>query len=772
MSDYPVHALARITRLTDRQLVDQLFAIGAPQSLVGLRYAVGTIIQILDRGASHEDLRGVIGEAEWRTLHDDLRAAADLPADLLKVPDRDKGYPRWMHRQVTQHPLYAALVSPSVRALTVAPDGVSICTILLAYGGMAYRSFGSRDDYARSLTHDAEVEWIGSEYRSSIAAAGLALRTSHLETAAQCWLPDPAMPPYEYRFRTRLADEKYVRSKTDNEVSAADEMSHRVAHLVQIACGLKSPRSVDRPINDWSLETEREPSTEGGLTTDRQSSDEHGVVSTYVMQVAPATKADADVPAPERPVSYRTTITVIDVSKDTDGDLAHADAEGYRRSLAADSVETQLAKSHMDLCTAPALPTAREQADLAALLSFGSDALSADARRLACVIHATGRSDAQCLAAMYALSTEEPESDIEYLLDLRCWRIRIPAPAYEDASLWDISVCRPWQGFALLPDLVRAADRLGQENPVTLQGKRIVQYGKQSLRQLNKHLREHRSGPRKLRSEWIRKSTRRRLHAACNDDLPPALIHGGRRRNTETTIHYSSPDARHVESVYRNAFGAANCDSAMLNPAGVHVGSKLCPTDDFIRNWIRQAKSILRRTRRRDLITCHRIYVRYVALMVIHACALRATKDPHPDLVDPELLIAIIDDKSRRPGQSTRIQVLPAVVIELLNHYELHRLDVLREFGDLDKSPQDYPYFFDLRDGQIVELAPKHFRESIEGLSFPLPPSSMRRHMRTRLLECGEDAQSIDPTLSHWQRATSPQARHSTFPWLAGVTTR
>ena len=768
MSDFPVLALSQVTRLNDQALVDCLFSIGAPRSLVGLRYAVATIVQILDCASLHEDLRGLIGEADWRMLLEDLDSEKKLPEAIFEEPNRETSYPIWMHKSVTEHPLYTALVTPSVRTLASSTSSAAVCATLLAYGGRVFRQFGSRDLYAQSLLHSADAEWIGTDYRSSVAAASLSLRSRGKEQAAHSWLPDPAMPPNAFELATRLADDGFVKTKSDGELSDADKLSHDLAHLVQIASGMKSPRNVERQTSDGFGESEREPTTEGSLTTDRQSADEHGVITTYAMEVAPATKAEADVPAPERPVSYRTTITVIDESKNVDGELAHASADGFRRSLAADSVAKQLAKSHMDLCTAPALPTAREAQAVLAAIEENRSTLKADARRLACLIHATGRSDAQCLAARYSLSTIKQASDIEYLLDLRCWRIRIAAPAHEDTALWDTAVCRPWQDFALLPDLVRAGDRLGVADGGELVGKAIVRSGKTALQSLNKSLKAHPSGPRKLRSEWIRKSTRRRLHAACNDDLPAALIYAGRRRNTETTIHYSSPEARFIEALYCRAF-EANEPTVPLNPKGVCVGSKLCPTDTYIQKWVKHAKRILRRTRKGNLALCHRIYVRYVALMVIHACALRATKDPHPDLIDPELLIAIIDDKSRRPGQSTRLQVLPAVVLELLRHYETHRLEVLRKYGDLGKSPAQYPYFFDLRDGEIVELAPSHFREAIEGLSFPIPPGSMRRHMRTRLMESGIDAQMIDPAMSHFRSFTSPQAKTSTYPWLAAM---
>lgn len=769
MSDQPIHALSQVTRLSDESLLDRLFSIGAPRSLIGLRYAVHTIVTILDQPAIHDDLRGIAGEADWRTLHEDLRDASRLQADLVRTPDRENRYPRWMHRLVVQHPLYAALVTPSISALAHAQPTSTPCGALLIYGGKLFRAFGSREQFASSLTHDSEVQWLESKHRSSVAAASLALRSARTTTAADCWLPTLALAPNAFQFQVRLADEQYGRREGNAEPTAADELSHDLAHMIQIGCEMKTPRNVDGQAKDWSEETEREPSSEGTLTTDRHSADEHGVLATYVMEVAPATKADSDVPAPERPISYRTTISVIDVTKDRDGDLTHADAEGYRRALLADSAKKQVAKSLMDLVTAPALPTTRERSALNQLVERDGSELRADAARLACVIHATGRSDAQCLQAIYSLSTKEPEADVEYLLDRHCWRLSMPAPAHEDTALWDLSGCREWQGFANFPDLVGAAARFDLENTDDLIGKRIVREGKESLRRLSKGLRDLSFGPRKLRAGWLRKATRRRLHAACNDDLPPALIHGGRRKNTETAIHYSTLEARFVESVYRRAFGTAIDGVEWLNPPGVHVGSKLCPTDELLRTWIKRAKVVLRRSRKKDIASCHRIYVRYVALMVMHACALRATNDPRPDVIDIALGFAIIDDKSRRPGQSTRMLVLPAAVIELLDYYESHRLAVLREFGDLNKSPSDYPYFFDLYDGQIVELAPKHFRESIEGLSFPIPPNSMRRHMRTRLLELGEDAQSIDPMMSHWQRATSPQSNTSTFPWLAAM---
>lgn len=769
MSDYPIHALSRITRLSDESLLDRLFSIGAPRSLIGLHYAVHTIIQILDLPAINDDLRGIAGEADWRTLHEDLRVAEGLPPTLAHVPDRDKGYPRWMHSQVTQHPLYTALVTPSIRALAIAQRSATPCGALLIYGGKLFRSFGRRDSFAASLTHDADVQWINSEYRSSVAAASLALRSATSTMAAECWLPDLTLSTHAFQFQTRLADERYVRRNGSIEPTAADNLSHHLAHMIQIACAIKVPRSVDRPSNNWTEENEREPSSDGGLTTDRHNADEHGVLSTYVMEVAPATKADSDVPAPERPISYRTTISVIDLTKDRDEDLAQADAQGYRRALLADSAKKQVAKSQMDLATAPALPTARERSTLGKLVAAASSELRADAARLACIIHATGRSDAQCMQAIFSRSTIEPVADVEYLLDLRCWRLSMPAPAHEDTGLWDLSSCREWQGFANFPDLTGAAERIDIANANCQEGARIVREGAKSLRMLRAGLRDLSSGPRKLRPGWIRAATRRRLHAACSDDLPAALIYGGRRKNTETAIHYSTPAARFVESVYRQAFGSRDEDIEWLNPPGVHVGSKLCPTDQFVREWIKQAKAILRRTRKKDIVTCHRIYVRYVALMVMHACALRATKDPRPDVIDVLLRCAIVDDKSRRPGQSTRMLVLPTIVLELLDYYESHRLAVLREFGALDKSPSEYPYFFDLLDGEITKLAPKHFRESIEGLCFPVPPNSMRRHMRTRLMELGEDAQSIDPAMSHWRRSTSPQSNTSTFPWLAAM---
>ncbi|WP_373510940.1 hypothetical protein [Thiocapsa sp.] len=186
-------------------------------------------------------------------------------------------------------------------------------------------------------------------------------------------------------------------------------------------------------------------------------------------------------------------------------------------------------------------------------------------------------------------------------------------------------------------------------------------------------------------------------------------------------------------------------------------------------------------------IAYHNAYALYCLHFLLWGSGARSAHDPVPDLrfLHPQTGLLMISDKSRAGEYSTRLawigpdlvrqiddymKHLDALARRLLTYrpeiYERHRTTLTSWRGSAAPGQPKgglLALFFELDDGDLLQLTPQLATEVRLPEHLRLPPNCNRHYLATYLWErrCPHDL--IDAQLGHWQQGREPWGRSSTL---------
>ena len=174
-------------------------------------------------------------------------------------------------------------------------------------------------------------------------------------------------------------------------------------------------------------------------------------------------------------------------------------------------------------------------------------------------------------------------------------------------------------------------------------------------------------------------------------------------------------------------------------------------------------------------IEFHNLFVQYVAGWQMFETAMRAIRDPSPQLVDRvtnyfaftdgggnrKHWIAYISDKQRGTRYLDRLVSLSDNLISQLAEWDRHarQMRYLACAGGFE--PTEHVYFVMGANGAPSELKPSHFSES--GFELPYRINALRRLVRSHLSAAGVNGEIIDAYLGHGRRGTERWNKYSTL---------
>jgi hypothetical protein len=311
--------------------------------------------------------------------------------------------------------------------------------------------------------------------------------------------------------------------------------------------------------------------------------------------------------------------------------------------------------------------------------------------------------------------------------------------------------------------------------------------------------------------------------ARCQDRLDPvmaAYIRGVADVNAATQAYYRALDPRRICAAYSAlwdtvvAQAIAELDQAPPDwlagerstdaPEPItgdvpRIGSKKVPAlktvqaiATFLLDDLHRAADAMRAPWKRT-IAYHNAYARYCLHFLLWGSGARSAHDPLPDLrfLHRPTGLLMIGDKSRAGEYSTRLAWIGPDLVRQIDDYMRHLDEVARRL--LTYRPEIYErhratlkswggstspgqpkggllaLFFELDDGDLLQLTPQLATEVRLPEHLRLPPNCNRHYMATYLWErrCPHDL--IDAQLGHWQQGREPWGRSSTLaPKLFG----
>lgn len=486
-----------------------------------------------------------------------------------------------------------------------------------------------------------------------------------------------------------------------------------------------------------------------------------------------AAEDEALMPMADR-LSDRSVSTVI-VDRD-DPDLKRASS----RAIHSRYVDTHIRR---DLFAHPLLKTRLLADDANAIwAAFKLPPNDPALRELLPLLHASMAMGVSIEAAHEIELADGPPPDatttrtVRYRRDLRCWEIRVTPPAYENEDL--VTLVRDGVTFCL----ERAVAPWLQMPDVTGFSAMLDKFGVSGRKVLSE--RRYTRKARRLLQVWIETVTgdahatvsacaghlfHRVLASAKGDSAAAYLLTGSVHGHARSAIHYSHYMHERLVDIYRdalaNASGVASGQPGMeeqfqLSSAG--FGARRVPTRDAVTEllaWLR--REIDRARDANDITRWHNLYTAHTIAGLVLSLGLRAIIDPHFHDLDEQ--IATYIDKARS-DYHRRVSAIPDALVAHLQHYaEFVRIINARQ-GSRGIPPTMAFAYYDLSTGEFEPFRPAHF-EQIVGEVFPMELYSLRRFMRTSLIESptvkGED---VDSFMGHWREGVSPHDPLSTYP--------
>ncbi len=222
--------------------------------------------------------------------------------------------------------------------------------------------------------------------------------------------------------------------------------------------------------------------------------------------------------------------------------------------------------------------------------------------------------------------------------------------------------------------------------------------------------------------------------------------------------------------------------AAVVDPADVHVGSRLCPTRNAARTATEKLQEAIKKAARYhtwdEFIVYHNHFTLYTVLMFGYTTACRAIISPFVSTseIDLETGLAALADKDGPDHHKSRLIWVPEDVRKQIRNYEAHRQALLGSLGEhLTKSDVDDLDCFFLRKTVKEQFAPVAVRPATLSEQMKefirLPANVHRRFLRTELSGGGCPIEVVDNFIGHWSRGEEPFGWFSSFPYRDHIMT-
>jgi len=338
--------------------------------------------------------------------------------------------------------------------------------------------------------------------------------------------------------------------------------------------------------------------------------------------------------------------------------------------------------------------------------------------------------------------------------------------------------------------------------------------------------REHYS---RLKKGRISKYLFRRIcHSKIGDIVDASIIVGKTHYLAKTMLSYTARNTRHLNSIYSNvcdaitleyivdAFGSDNPNFKPNLPeffdskdSDQYIGSRYCPKDITVRNFVAWLKIEISIKRKEDLTKVytlwefHNAFTLYTAQMLLYASGYRDVCNPFSKVfeIDWGSGFLFIHDKERLHSYKPRIVWLPDICIQQIRAYQEHinalmgsllfadmRIFnakksqaesmaignfIMRKRGkhgklqiiDRIESGEWLPFLFFMAEKGWCEVRQKNVAPIIEE-AMPLPMNANRHYIRSKLRETNCPAETVQQFLGHWEIGQEPFSRYSGLdPW-------
>lgn len=369
--------------------------------------------------------------------------------------------------------------------------------------------------------------------------------------------------------------------------------------------------------------------------------------------------------------------------------------------------------------------------------------------------------------ARYALCAASPQSAIELLVDLGCWRIRPQIPDVEDVGAdYVLSVAETillplameWRHL-LLPEDVEVGAFLNGGTTVT-----DTQLARQ-LRLLEKGLR-----PSHL-SQWLG----RQLFLCHKTHNAAAILTPYGAPHLRTLTHYEHPRVTDLIQQYAAALRAAaftiNDGDIGTAQDGARTGTPNAADPALIPPWVKLALDLLESmplATAEDRGAYSNLFIRYSYLMVSATTLLRGVTNPAIRIIDRRRRLVVVSDKDRgRSGTMDRLVEITKGGMQQLDYLQEHRNALMAVHGiPVTIMTTPWPILslneYAATGVRTLSIRPARTAEFLEQEPrFPGPLNEFRKLVHTRLGELGLPGQHLDVLSGHWQPGQEGYGQYS-----------
>lgn len=394
-----------------------------------------------------------------------------------------------------------------------------------------------------------------------------------------------------------------------------------------------------------------------------------------------------------------------------------------------------------------------------------------------------------CELALYASARGSKASLVE-------WRIRSYFPNYRVHLEAPADATRRRTAYMYVPDLAGGAQFVRHlVKRKEYQGKQaLFSHGISEYRRALRTLLKEVDPSGRITEQKVTSYLFHRLVCVSGDITQAVAITGREHALAQTRIYYTT----HSLNVLRKAYVKALWDivppvykaagrkprmdyAAAIDPAVVHVGSRLCPTRDAAKKAITKLQKAIKKAANYrswdELVTYHNYFTLYTVLMVGYATSCRAIISPFlaSSEIDTDTGLAALADKDGPDHHKSRLVWIPEEVRRQIRSYEAHRDTILKPLlGHFAKADVVVPDCFFLRitdkkQFAVIAVKPSTLAEQMKGF-IRLPANVHRRFLRTELIEDGCPTEVVDAFMGHWSRGEEPHGLFSSFSYREHVT--
>lgn len=382
----------------------------------------------------------------------------------------------------------------------------------------------------------------------------------------------------------------------------------------------------------------------------------------------------------------------------------------------------------------------------------------------------TGREVEQIIQARVVSNDDEPEFEIEYLLESSQLRVRIKKPNIRSTKSRAFIKAESHIVINLPLVSVSHNGRSTLESKFAIGGRVFDFDAFEAKLMIDRFLKNQPNGYR-VKLSNIRSLAASLFANHANDPSAGALLLDGVTALQKTVRHYLTVSSAKLRSDYEKSLAYSGLRFPSEKKRRKNqvdrqwVGTDYCLKDERLKAWILNIQKRLEKFPEEidEVIKYHNIYTIYTIQMFSHAVFWRGNKTPISNHYDLSSGFIIMNDKSLGAGYNMRYNALPSMVVDQINNYLVHasRVKALVNLSGMKmmKLSDDFFFLTDLakprpvRAGLLLNVSPK----------FPGRRNALRLHMRSALSREGVPGELIDAVMGHWHNGMEPYSNYSSL---------